>query len=145
MDAIVDVFRGKYGFLSNFYHSPIEYEGIVYPTVEHAYQAQKVTSRETRKEIALLSTPTDAKWFGSQVKLRPGWDGMKDDVMLELVRLKYYTHDNLASRLIETDGMTLYHANLHGDKYWGTDTSLNGENRLGEISMLIRDELKNMR
>lgn len=38
---MIDRFRGKYWFLSNFYESPIEEENIVYPTLEHYFQAQK--------------------------------------------------------------------------------------------------------
>lgn len=33
----------RHTFLSNFYAIPIEYKGVLYPSVEHAYQAQKFT------------------------------------------------------------------------------------------------------
>ena len=41
----IDCFAGKYAFLSNFYPSPIApfNDGIVYPTVEHAFQAPTYT------------------------------------------------------------------------------------------------------
>ena len=35
----IDNFHGT--FLSNFYATPVEYNGVVYPSVEHAYQKQK--------------------------------------------------------------------------------------------------------
>ena len=35
-------FHGEYRFLSNFYPVKVEYDGVQYPTVEHAYQAAKV-------------------------------------------------------------------------------------------------------
>lgn len=39
---IINSFTGKYAFLSNFYPSPITIDNIQYPTVEHAFQAQKL-------------------------------------------------------------------------------------------------------
>ena len=39
--AIIDSFRGEYGFLSNFNKSRVEFEGMTYPSVEHAFQAAK--------------------------------------------------------------------------------------------------------
>ena len=32
-------FHEEYRFLSNFYPVKVEYDGVQYPTVEHAYQA----------------------------------------------------------------------------------------------------------
>ena len=37
-------FTGEYRFLSNFFPSPVEFEGLVFPTVEHAFQAAKALS-----------------------------------------------------------------------------------------------------
>lgn len=34
---MINKFEGKYYFLSNFSQSTIVYEGITYPTVEHAF------------------------------------------------------------------------------------------------------------
>ena len=36
-------FSGEYEFLSNFYPCRIVYNGITYPSVEHAYQDRKST------------------------------------------------------------------------------------------------------
>jgi len=44
----INTFRGKYRFLSNFYYAEVNYEGIRYPTVEHAYQAAKTLSTDIR-------------------------------------------------------------------------------------------------
>jgi len=40
---------GIYGFLSNLYKSPLEFEGILFPTSEHAYQYGKFKDEETRE------------------------------------------------------------------------------------------------
>ncbi|WP_283390215.1 NADAR family protein [Methanobrevibacter woesei] len=60
---MIDKFRGKYWFLSNFYESPIEDENITYPTVEHYFQAQKTLNREEKLKIAKATKPAKArKW-----------------------------------------------------------------------------------
>jgi predicted NAD-dependent protein-ADP-ribosyltransferase YbiA (DUF1768 family) len=41
---MIDSFKGRWSFLSNFYPSKITYKGITYPTVEHYYVAQKIKS-----------------------------------------------------------------------------------------------------
>jgi predicted NAD-dependent protein-ADP-ribosyltransferase YbiA (DUF1768 family) len=60
----IDSFRGDYCFLSNFHPCKIQYEGIEYTSVEHAYQASKSMSWKIRKEIANLLKPGDAKRMG---------------------------------------------------------------------------------
>src|SRR5207247_1025063 len=37
--AGIDSFSGPYRFLSNFWPAEVEFEGIAYPSVEHAYQS----------------------------------------------------------------------------------------------------------
>jgi predicted NAD-dependent protein-ADP-ribosyltransferase YbiA (DUF1768 family) len=36
----------EYGCFSNFYPSPVDLEGIIYPTSEHYYQAMKAKTQE---------------------------------------------------------------------------------------------------
>ena len=43
---MINQFKEKYRFLSNFYPCPITYEGFTYPNVEAAFQAQKADSEE---------------------------------------------------------------------------------------------------
>lgn len=40
---MINSFKGPNRFLSNFYPSIIEYNNIIYPTVEHFFQAGKTT------------------------------------------------------------------------------------------------------
>lgn len=57
MKMTIDKFDNEFAFLSNFYSSPIVYEGIEYPTVEHAFQAAKTFDFDQRKMIAAAATP----------------------------------------------------------------------------------------
>lgn len=74
---MIDSFRGKYAFLSNFYPSPVELDGYVYPTVEHAYQAAKTEDVDARMSILTADKPATAKALGRGVPLREGWDDFR--------------------------------------------------------------------
>ena len=76
-------FEGQYAFLSNFFPSPIIYEGITYPTNEHFFQAMKTLDQEERRAIAAAGTPGKAKRMGRQVSLRNDWEQVKVDVLEE--------------------------------------------------------------
>jgi ribA/ribD-fused uncharacterized protein len=140
-DSMVDIeaFEGNYRFLSNFHPCTIKYEGITYPSVEHAYQACKSTDYEVRREIALLPTPGKARRLGSALQLRPQWDGIKLGIMADLLRLKF-EDPVLRSALISTKG-TLTEGNSWGDTFWGVYNGV-GENNLGKLLMTIREELR---
>lgn len=144
---VIDSFRGKFAFLSNFHPARIEYQGITYPTVEHAYQAAKFQDRETKLRIAALKTPGDAKRAGKYRKMSGAaarkWDVDRVEIMMELVRLKF-ARDPLRALLL---GMTwdweLVERNWWGDKFWGVDEKTGeGMNMLGEILMIVRKELR---
>ena len=49
-------FDGEYRFLSNFFIllEPIDIEGVVYTSIEAAYQAAKTLDVEQRQKIALM-------------------------------------------------------------------------------------------
>ena len=66
-------FFGPWRFLSNFHFFPVEYDGVVYPTNEHAYQAAKTNDLLARDEIRRVSRPGEARRLGQQVVLRPDW------------------------------------------------------------------------
>ena len=48
MISKIESFHDEYRFLSNFWPVLIDYEGIVYPTSEHAFQAAKTLIDEDR-------------------------------------------------------------------------------------------------
>ena len=57
-------FFGPYRWLSNFAPSPIDADGLTYPTAEHAYQAAKTLDPDERLGIARARTPAIAKRLG---------------------------------------------------------------------------------
>jgi hypothetical protein len=136
----IDSFEGEYRFLSNFYFSPLKLGGIIYPTVEHAFQAGKTKDKNERMEISLLNTPGEAKRAGRKVKLREDWEQIKLEVMEFLVRLKFENYLDLKDKLLATGDAELIEGNWWNDRFWGVCKG-KGENNLGKILMKIRSEL----
>ena len=137
---IIDSFHGEYAFLSNYYDSPIFYDGILYPTVEHAFQAAKTTVFIQRIIIANKKTPGQAKCAGRKVTLRDNCDDIKLYIMKELIILKF-TNPKLKSALLNTKDAELIERNTWNDTYWGICNGI-GENHLGKILMEVREMLR---
>src|SRR3990167_3995933 len=138
----IDTFR--YTWLSNFHPITIRYEGLEYPSVEHAYQHAKIegiigkelfTSRHisagTVKELS-ISLQKDGV-------IPKDWDERKVDVMVELL-LQKFSNPELAQKLLDTGDKVLIEGNDWGDTFWG-QVDGKGNNMLGRILMTIRDRL----
>ena len=132
-------FSGEHRFLSNFYPVQVEFEGLPFRTVEHAYQAAKTTDESLRVYIASLFNAGMAKRRGQLVDLRPDWEEVKLDIMEGLVRVKF-ADPILAVMLRDTGDAELIEGNTWGDTFWGVCNGV-GENHLGKILMRIRIEL----
>lgn len=138
----IDRFNGEWKFLSNFWPSSITYQGLTYPTVEHAYQAAKSTDPEVRKKFlnpGRNGGPGNAKRMGQRVVLREDWERVKLDIMLKLLRLKFSLPD-LRDRLKMTGEAELIEGNTWHDTFWGTYRG-QGENHLGRLLMQVRKEI----
>lgn len=135
----INSFSGNFSFLSNFYPSPVTYEGIEYPTVEHAFQAAKSLHPDIRKSIKELKKPGQAKKYGQKITLRPDWEQVKVQVMEDIVRLKFQDPE-LKGLLASTKDIELIEGNTWGDTFWGRCRGV-GSNHLGYILMKVRDSL----
>ncbi len=137
----IEMFRGEYQFLSNFYEAPVEYRGLRYGSNEAAFQAQKCLTEEERREFTLLR-PSDSKKRGSSVQLRPDWEEVKAGIMEELVRAKFTQNEELGRLLLATGKSELIEGNSWNDTFWGVDLKTGeGRNELGKALMKVRAEL----
>jgi ribA/ribD-fused uncharacterized protein len=130
-------FHGPHEFLSNFSPSPIEVEGILYPTVEHAFQAAKTHDPAEKQAIANLPKPGQAKRAGKKVQLRPDWESVKVGIMFDLVLQKFEITPGLSEQLAATGDAELVEGNNWNDTFWGVCRG-QGRNELGKILMRIR-------
>ncbi len=131
LETGITSFRGDYHFLSNFYESPLEYEGLRYQNAEAAFQAQKCTDDGEKAEFCSLAA-NKAKRLGRQVKLREDWEEVKTGLMLQIVRAKFAQNPELAGELLRTGDRKLIEGNTWHDVFWGMDLNTGqGENHLG--------------
>lgn len=140
---MIDRFDGNYRFLSNFWTIAITFEGLSFPSVEHAYVAAKTLDQNERVHICHIGTAREVKAYGQKLQLRPDWDQVKLKIMEDLVRQKFSKSITLRDALVATGTQEIVEGNYWGDKYWGIDLKTGeGENHLGKIIMKVRDELR---
>lgn len=132
----IESFEGRWMFLSNYYPARVSYDGVVYPTVEHAYQAAKTLDPPTRERIREAPDPDAAKRLGRARQHRPDWETVKVPVMRELVAAKFADPD-LRARLLATGDAELVEGNDWGDVFWGRCDGA-GANHMGRILMSLR-------
>ena len=138
---MIEAFNGENHYLSNFHNSPMEYGGLRFLNAEAAFQAQKTTDPMIRKQFVGLP-PNRAKALGRKVLLRPDWEGVKDEIMYQIVRKKFAQNEDLLLRLKATNDAYLEEGNTWHDTYWGIcQYTGEGDNKLGEILMRVREEL----
>lgn len=139
----ITAFEGNYAFLSNFYPAVIEMDGIIYPCVEHAYQAAKTLDPALRQRISKLPSAAAAKRYGGQLSLRPDWLTVRLEIMRSLLKKKFdpLQHPDLVQQLLQTGNKELIEGNMWGDRFWGKCSGY-GQNQLGLILMELRRSLR---
>ncbi len=128
--------------LSPFSAHEVLVDGVVYKTVEHAYQSLRVVP-EARERIMNARSPMDAWREGQRCKdrgaLLPDYD--KDGLMERILRAKLEQHEDIKVILQKTGNRELVKV-IDYDVYWGTGKDGTGENRMGKIWMRLRNELQ---
>ena len=133
-------FQGDYRWLSNFAPCKIFYEGLVYGSVENAYQAAKTLDETERLRLSLM-TSGEAKRYSRTLTVRSDWDDIKLIIMRDLSCIKYSKEPYL-SKLVSTGDSYIQEGNRWGDKFWGVCLKTGeGENNLGLLLMDIRDKI----
>ena len=136
----IDKFSGENEFLSNFYPVDVEFDGVTFSSVEHAYQAAKSIFPEDREKIRKCEPPGQAKRKGTEKRIREDWDAVKVEIMLELVAQKFESNEQLKEKLLATGNAILIEGNWWNDTFWGVCNG-EGKNTLGVIIMFIRTQI----
>lgn len=138
----ISSFSGKHFFLSNFFPVEIEFEGMVFPSSEHAYMASKSEDQAVRELILAAPTSGKAKKIGQEIVLRPEWDKFwRLHFMRIILEIKFAKGTECRRLLDETKGELLIEGNHWGDTFWGECPLGKGKNNLGKMLMTIRDGL----
>ena len=138
----IEQFSKEFHFLSNFHPAYVLYEGVVWPTSEHAFQAMKTDNEDQRLNIAMIPSPGEAKKYARSLTRRVDWDDVKVGIMEDIVRCKFAQNAELRTKLLHTQDLEIIEGNTWGDTFWGVCDGV-GENNLGKILMKIRDEITN--
>lgn len=135
--------KDKHGFMSNFSPFPVKVDGKTWPTSEHYFQAQKFTDVEYQETIRRANSPMIAARLGRsrKVPIRPDWDQARDEIMLSVLRMKFDQHESLRRELLAT-GEAVLVEHTKNDSYWADGGDGTGMNRLGELLMKVREELR---
>ena len=136
----IEKFNEQYSFLSNFYPCLIEFEGDIYPTLEHAYQAAKTHNPDERRLIREEERTGKAKHRGRYVTKREDWEQIKVKIMRELLKKKF-ENPQLRKLLLDTYPHELIEGNTWGDTFWGKCNG-HGKNMLGTLLMQVRSEIR---
>lgn len=137
-----------YIYFSPYTAHVIELNGMVFPTVEHAYQCQKYSDKNIVEEIRGAVSPLKAWEVSSKYKNFQIPEFKKEDYKLEvmgkLMKLKVEQHIDVREALINSGNFKIVkHIVTYppGDGFWDDGEDGNGENHIGRLWMEIRAEL----
>ena len=144
--SVINSFRGKYSFLSNFSQSEFEFDGLTYYSSEAAFQAQKCSTMEGKIKYTLIKNPLRVKQMGRREQLPLDWEDKSYDIMYSILKAKFY-NPILKEKLLSTGDAHLEEGNTWHDNRWGNCycekcKDIKGFNYLGRILMQIREEIK---
>lgn len=135
-------FRKKeWGWLSNFERSPQIVNGLIYPTNEHYYQAQKAIDPKVQEWIRQAPSAWLAMKAGRSLRdneANPEWEIIKFRIMLKGLIAKFSQNQELKERLLATEDWSIHEASPT-DMIWG----IKGRDMLGKLIMKVREELRN--
>ena len=137
-----------YIYFSPYTAHAIEIGGVVFPTVEHAYQCQRYTDPKIIEEIIKATSPVKAWEVSSKYKHLqiPEFknEEYKLEVMGRMMRLKMEQHEEVRKALLDSKDLEIIkHIVTYppGDGFWDDGEDGKGLNHIGKIWMKLRSEL----
>lgn len=122
--------------LRNSYPCRLDVFDADFPDVETAWHALSVLDDDLRARIAAAPRPYDAMKLARDAPKRPGWDALRESVMLTLLRAKYSQNPLLAEVLLGTGDREIHYDEFTGS-HWGT----RGRNWMGRLLEVVRSDL----
>jgi hypothetical protein len=121
---------------------PIIIRGETWPHSEGYFQAMKSYGSSDFGQIkgkVKLSDPMTSWSIGQSCKLRPDWESIKDEIMMDALRSKF-RDPFLRDLLLSTGDLPL--VQLKSCPYWGSGRHGTGKNMLGVLLQNLRKEIK---
>lgn len=140
-NKFITSFTGKYEFLSNEFECeiPIEDDNLVFTNVTSALIASKSNDIGTRRKFTRFSA-NKARKKESNIPDNDYWEENKDDIMYNLIYIKFTHNKELQKKLLDTEPYKLVNSVTYPDTYYGVRFG-EGRNMLGHILMKVRDDI----
>ena len=148
-DEAILFYGGEFGyFMSNFSAFEVNYDGHIWKTSEHAYQAAKFSKDSSVYNEILTATSAHNALKLAEYNYehkRPDWNETeKVRAITLIVRAKHDQHEYIQRKLLETGNLELIE-NSPKDSFWGRGPDWKGRNELGKIWMKLREEMQSIR
>lgn len=131
--------------LDNFSSFGIIYKKHFYPTIEHAYQAEKFikSAPNIAEKIKKSLSAHDAQKiaYSNKGKVCLKWDDNKLKFMEKLLMLKIKQNLYVKQKLLETNNYLICEDSPK-DSFWGIGENRTGRNELGKLWMKLRSDLQ---
>lgn len=133
----------EFYIFDNFSSFQVEYNGIIFPTSEHAYQATKFVKTEPDifNRIRQARSAHDAQKIAleNRDKVDLDWEIKKASIMKDILRNKVNQHSYVLKKLLQSGHREIVEDSWR-DATWGWGENKDGLNLLGKIWMELRDE-----
>lgn len=136
-----------FGVFSNLHKRTIVFEGVEYPTSEHAYQAGKPRKDSVRAWLMAAPSPSLLAMAAHGLyvwDVHPDWSKTKFDRMKRVLHAKFTQHLDLQETLLSTGDARLVEVAAVDNavnRLWGEVNGV-GKNMLGILLMEIRTEIR---
>jgi len=144
-------FELPYGVFSNFWAAPFLIDGVIFKTSEHFFQAMKFkpTDQAAFDAVVACENCMDVTKIGRDRtrKLRPDWESVKIDVMIDALTAKYLTYPDSLLKILLSTGNAKIVERTKNDSFWGSgadDNSGTGGNMLGKLLVKVRDQVRHL-
>lgn len=137
--------------LSNFYECPVYFDNRQYNSSEAVYQSFKTKNQSLRNKFIGID-PDHARRLGRKIQkteyVSKTWEIDKIQVMIDAVRAKMLQNPECMQELLNTsDDYLIEDTTGWHDRIWGkcycSKCNGTGDNYLGQILMLLREEFRN--
>jgi predicted NAD-dependent protein-ADP-ribosyltransferase YbiA (DUF1768 family) len=129
--------KDPYFALANEAPFPVVFEGEQFPSVTHAFLAARSGEQRLYKRIQEADVETLTK-LHDEMPVRRNWTTLQIPTMYLLLRDKFVRNAKARTALINTQG----DFELAGDdKRWTMGPEGDGENRLGKLLGVIREQM----
>jgi ribA/ribD-fused uncharacterized protein len=142
-DERICFYEQDFYIFSNFSSFMLEWDGKLWPTSEHAYQAARFADPEVKELIRNMRSAHDALKYmeANRDKSMPGWADTKLSVMKRILFAKVEQHPYVKKKLLDSGDRELVE-NSWRDSFWGWGPNKDGANHLGKLWMEVREEYR---